>query len=155
MEKILLYIAVGLGVLFLVLIVLAIMGKGEALRKWLGPIGGLFVALVAIFGISKAGSGGGDLAKIRAENDRLEKELARLNQESEQIKAQHEKDRAAFEEKLKTLEVELASKAAETQVLENKLAGMASKTPLDWFNSLPAEDKGKIKSEIDKGINWI
>lgn len=155
MNKILLYVIIGLGVVFVLLLILAIMGKGDALRKWLGPVGGILVAIVAIFGISKAGSGGGDLAKIRAENDRLEKELARLNQEAEAIKAQHEKDKAEYEAKLKSLEAQLATKSAETKELENKLANMAGKSPMEWFNSLSADDKTKIKSEIDKGINWI
>lgn len=148
------YVAIGLGIVFLVLLILAMMGKGETLRKWLGPIGGLVVALVAIFGISKAG-GSGDLAKIRAENDRLEKELKRLNEQAEAIKTQHEKDKQEYEAKLLDLQTKLAAKEAEAKELETKLSAAANKTPMEWFNELPAEDKTKIKDEIDKGITWL
>lgn len=154
MNDILIYVAIGLGIVFLVLLILALMGKGESLRKWLGPIGGIVVALVAIFGISKAG-GSGDLAKIRAENDRLEKELKRLDEQGKAIKDQHEKDKQEYESKLQALETQLAAKDAEAKALENKLSAAANKTPMEWFNELPAADKSKIKEEIDKGITWL
>jgi cell shape-determining protein MreC len=154
MEKILIYVALGLGIVFLILLVMAMMGKGEKMPKWLGPVGGIMVAIVAVFGISKA-SGGGDLAKIRAENDRLEKELERLAAKRKEIDAQYEKEKQEYEAQLKTLQEKLEASETERKDLESRLASTAGKTPMEWFNSLPADEKTKIKNEIDKGITWL
>ncbi|MEM0999228.1 MAG: hypothetical protein AAGN35_19385 [Bacteroidota bacterium] len=154
MSKILLYVAIGLGIVFLVMLLMAAMGKGEALRKWMGPIGGIVIAIVAIFGITQAG-GGDDLAKIRAENERLEKELKRLDEERQALATQHEKEKEEYETKLQSLQEQIASKQQEVDALETRLASTATKTPLEWFSSLSGEEKKTIKEEIDKGIDWI
>ena len=154
MGNILLYVAIGLGIVFVILLILAAAGKGEGLRKWLGPIGGLVLAIVAFFGIKNA-TGGKDLDKIHAENERLTKELARLKDESDKLNAKYAQDKSEYEAKIANLENSLATSEAEREKAAKELADTASKTPMEWFNSLPADDKKKIKDEIDKGINWI
>ncbi|HHG85185.1 MAG TPA: hypothetical protein ENJ82_10610 [Bacteroidetes bacterium] len=154
MNNILLYVALGLGIVFLVLLILAIAGKGETLRKWLGPIGGLVIAIVAIFGISQAG-GGDALKKIREENARLEKELAALNERSEKLKSEHEQEKAAYEAKANALQVQLDEQEGERKELEKKLRDLAALSPMEWLKSLKPDEIAKIKEEINKDIDWI
>lgn len=152
MENILIYVAIGAGALFLVLLILAIAGKGEQLRKWLGPIGGLIVVIVAVLGFRNRGGGNDDLAKIRAENERIRGELEKLKVEANDLKAKYAAEKAAYEQQLASLNQQLAAKEAERKALELQLGSTASKTPLEWFNSLPESEKQKIKQSIEGKI---
>lgn len=156
MGKYFLYAAIGLGIVFLILLILAIAGKGETLRKWLGPIGGLVIAIVAIFGISAAAGGdNGDLEKIRAENERIRAELDKLKAESDALNAKVAQQKAEYEAKLTTLQTQLESKEADRQKLENELKNTMQQDPLTWLKSLPVEEQKKIVKEINDGITWI
>jgi septal ring factor EnvC (AmiA/AmiB activator) len=150
-----LYAAIGLGIVFLILLIFAFAGKHEQLRKWLGPIGGLVIAIVAIFGISAASGGGGDLEKIKAENERIQKELDRLKSESEALNAQVAKQKAEYEAKLAALQSQLTQKEADRLALENQLKNTAQQDPLTWIKSLPEDEQRKIVKEINDGITWI
>lgn len=153
MKDVLFYIAIGAGILFVILLILAIAGKGEHLRKWLGPIGGLIVAIVAIIGLLPKGGGtNGDLAKIQAENARIRAELDKLKSDEAALRQKYEADKAAYEKQLADLNSQLALKEAERKRIEAQLAGTASKSPLDWFNSLPEADKQKIRNSIEGKI---
>ena len=154
MNEILKYIAIGAGIFFLVLLILAALGKGESLRKWLGPIGGLIVAIVAVIGLSGKGGGKGDdaLKKIQAENDRIAKENAQLRAEADAAAKKYEADKAAYEAQLADLNTQLAAQVAQRKALEAKLGDTASKDPLAWYNSLPAADRKKIDAHIEGKI---
>lgn len=154
MNDILKYIAIGAGVFFLVLLILAALGKGEALRKWLGPIGGLIVAIVAIIGLSGKGGGKGDdaLKKIREENERITKENEQLRAEAAATAKKYEADKAAYEAQLAGLNTQLAAVEAQRKALESQLAGTATKSPLEWYNSLPPADRKKIDDHIEGKI---
>jgi hypothetical protein len=153
MNDILKYIAIGAGVFFLVLLILAALGKGETLRKWLGPIGGLIVAIVAVIGLSgKGGKGDDDLKKIREENERITKENEQLRAEAAATAKKYEADKAAYEAQLAGLNTQLAAAEAQRKALEAQLAGTATKTPLEWYNSLPAADRKKIDDHIEGKI---
>lgn len=154
MNDILLYAAVGLAIVFVILLILAIAGKGEVLRKWLGPIGGLVVALVAIFGIANA-KGGDALKKIREENARLEKELAALKARSEKLNQEHAQEKAAYEAKVTALQTQLDTKEQERKEMASKLNKLASMTPMEWLKSMKPADREKVKEEINKDIDWI
>ena len=155
MGKYFLYAAIGLGIVFLILLILAIAGKGESLRKWLGPIGGLVIAIVAILGISGAAGGNGDLEKIRAENERIRAELDKLKAESDALNAEVAQQKAAYEAKLATLQSQLDDKEAARLKLENELKNTAQQDPLTWLKSLPIEEQKKIVKQINDGITWI
>lgn len=150
-----LYAAIGLGILFLILLIFAFAGKHEQLRKWLGPIGGLVIAIVAIFGISSAGGGSDDLDKIKAENERIEKELERLKAESAALNEQVAKQKAEYEAKLASLQAQLDQKEADRLALEKQLKNTAQQDPLTWLKSLSEAEQRKIIKEINDGITWI
>ena len=153
MKDILLYVAIGAGVLFLVLLILAIAGKGDSLRKWLGPIGGIIIAIVAVIGLMPKGGGkNDDLDKIKAENERIKAELAKLKQDEAALRAQYEKDKATYEKQLADLNGQLAIKEAERKKMEAQLSATASKSPMEWYNSLSEAEKAKIRSTIEGKI---
>jgi hypothetical protein len=154
MNDILKYIAIGAAAFFLVLLILAALGKGEALRKWLGPIGGLVVAIIAVIGLSGKGGNKTDdaLQKIRAENERIAKENDQLKADAAAAAKKYEADKAAYEAQLADLNTQLTAQVAQRKALEAQLANTATKNPLDWYNSLPPADRKKIDAHIEGKI---
>lgn len=153
MGDILLYVGIGLGIVFVVLLIIAMSGNHSGLKKWLGPLGGIVVGIAVFLG-AKGLSGDGDLEKIRAENKRIREEL----EKSKQMLADADKNLAAareeYEGKLKSLESQLESKESERKTLEEKLKNTATQDPMEWLKNLPAEEREKIKKEINDGIIW-
>lgn len=151
---ILTYVGIGVAILFVVLLILAMSGKGEHLKSWLGPVGGLVVAIVAFLGLSKAG-GNGDLEKIRAENERIRKEMDRLKGEYDKVNADLAQAKSEYEEKLKDLQGKLDDSEATRDQLAEQLKSTADKDPIAWLKSLPDAERKKIISEINDDITWI
>jgi uncharacterized protein HemX len=153
----LMYAAIVLGIIFVILMILGIAGKGEALRKWLGPIGGIILAIVAVLGIKSASGGGGQAAlqqrikELEKERDDLKARADDLKKQADALDAQYKKDKADYEASLAPLQTKLAESESSRQQLEASLASMVGKDPLTWFNGLPEAERQRILDKHSGG----
>lgn len=153
LNQILTYGGIGLGIVFVILFIVAITGDKKRVTSILGPVGLALVGIVIALGLRK--NDDGDLEKIREENDRIRKELADTKARREALERELVEVKDKFENRIATLEKDIAAKDAELEDALEKMLETVKKSPREWLDSLPADKRdeilNKIRNEIDFG----
>lgn len=155
MNDILLYSIIGVAAVILILLILVIAGKGDQVKKILGPIGILLVGLVAAFAVSKATSSSKREDEIREENERIKAEREKLKKEFDDLNAEMEKARDEFEAedtRLEEIKEKVDAKREELKAAIDKEKEMDNS---EWLNSLSEEERKKILGDIDSEITDV
>jgi peptidoglycan hydrolase CwlO-like protein len=153
------YVAIGIGVILLVMLILFAIGKGKAVMAVFDFILTRLKLILSLFGLVSLKNilkddGSKAMQEIKAENDRIKAELEALKQRlldaDEKLKAErekHEKEIARFNALIKEND-------AQIKEVEGRINLLRSQTSVQWFNSLPQAEKDKMLIEIRKDIKW-